>query len=467
VISRWGLGRICAVAECVVVLVASGIIAAGCAAYRPRPIEPAQVEEQFRARSLSDPGLRDFIGTRLGEPPMWPPRAWRLAMLTLAAFYYHPDLEVARTRLATAEAGIVTAGARPNPSVGLTVRYDINPMGLPSPWTIPFTFDIPIETAGKRGIRILRAERLTGAARFGLAQAMWQVRSGVRGALLDHLLARSELGLLREEEAVRMDAVRVFERRLSAGDVSRPDVDAARIGLADTRLALRGAAGRVEETRVALAAALGLPVAALDGVPLAWPELEHPPDPDKLQPSSIQRAALLNRLDLQQGLAQYEAAEAALKLEVAKQYPDVRLGPGYVFEEGINKFQIGVSITLPILNRNEGPIAEAEARRQEVAATFSTLQQRVIAETGKALTRYDAAAAELADAETALGLVRQREAAVDRALELGEEDRVTLVGVQLERVAAARARLAALRGTQVALGALEDSMERPLEMFMK
>ena len=246
------------------------------------------------------------------------------------------------------------------------------------------------------------------------------------------------------------------------GDVSRPEVDLARIELANTRLAIRSAEGRVEQSRLALAAALGVPASAVEGLTLAWPALDSPPPADTFAPTTMQRTALLNRLDLQRTLVEYDAAEGALRLEVAKQYPDIRLGPGYVFEEGDNKFLIGFSVTLPVLDRNAGPIAEAEARRREAGAVFLALQAKVIAEAEDALARYRSALAELAEADQALALLGQRESAVRRELEIGESDRVALVGIQLQRVVGTRARLAALRKALTALGALENAVERPL-----
>ncbi len=433
---------------------------AGCARYHARPLEPATTAAQFRSRSVTDPGLRSFAAAHRPAGAAWPPPTWDLESLAVVAFYYHPDLAAARARLGVAEAAIVTAGARPNPSVGATLRYNITTAGVP--WTIPFTFDVPIETAGKRAARLARAEHLSDAARLALARATWTVRSGVRAALLEALVADRALALLRDEEAVRSEAARVLERRLTMGDVSRPEVDLAQIDLANTRLAVRAGEGRVEQSRIALAAALGVPASATDAMRLSWPGLDEPPVAESLTTAAMRRATVLNRLDVRQTLAEYAAAEAALRLEVARQYPDVHLGPGYVFEEGDNKFQIGFSVALPILNRNEGPIAEAEARRREAATAFTALQARVVTETDDALARYRSARAELGDADEALALLARREAAIRRALEVGEADRVTLVGVQVQRAVAARARLAALGKTQAALGALEDALERPL-----
>jgi hypothetical protein len=76
-----------------------------------------------------------------------PPKAWDLRLLTLAAFYFSPTLETARARSAAAEAVIVTAGARPNPTVTLSP-------GIPSPYLLGFDLEVPVETAGKRGYRL-------------------------------------------------------------------------------------------------------------------------------------------------------------------------------------------------------------------------------------------------------------------------------------------------------------------------
>jgi outer membrane protein TolC len=226
---------------------------------------------------------------------------------------------------------------------------------------------------------------------------------------------------------------------------------------------VRAAETAVIESRSALAAALGVPVGALAGANIVWPELEHPPTDASIAPGTVQAAGLLNRSDVRGALADYSASENALQLEVARQYPDIHLGPGYAFEAEVNKWTLGIiSLTLPIFNRNEGPIAEAEARREEAAARFTGLQARVIGETDRALAQYRSATAALADAEAALALARQQEAAAQRLFNTGEGDRLLLIGARLQRVLAERGRLDALRRAQDALGALEDAVQQPL-----
>lgn len=438
------------------------LLLAGCAVrkYHPAPVSPAENAASLESRSLADPGLKRYAEQNLGgELGAWPPKTWDLNSLTLSAFYYSPELAIARARLEAAEGGIATAGARPNPTILFAPGTTSSPE---SPWLYGFSFDLPIETAGKRGYRIQRATSLSDAARLDLANAAWKVRSAVRAALVDHLLATRELEIVTRQQQVLSERVRLLQARLAAGEIPRPELDAAEIELANTRLALRAAGGRVTTSRAALAAAIGVPVSALDGVELAWPDFDRPPR--ALSTAAIQREAVLNRLDVRRSLAEYAAADAGLRLELAKQYPDLTLGPGYDFDGGENKFSIGVGLTLPLFNRNQGPIAEAVARRKAAGVQVLATQARVIAESERALAQYRAAERELAEASQSLTSLHSSQVQfARRALALGESDRLALNSALLQSTAAASARLDALRRVQVALGALEDALQRPLD----
>lgn len=431
------------------------IVLAGCRTYEPLPLSPERSASDLDARSLSDAGLHTFIAKQLGADA----QTWDLPALTLVAFYYHPDLDVARARIEVAEAAIITAGARPNPSAGIGSEYTLN---AASPWTLAFSLDIPFETAGKRGYRIERARHLSEAARIELAATAWNVRSRLRAALVEHLLTLAESNVRRVEREVRSEAVAVMKGRHAAGEVSRVDVYTGETELAGIDLDIETLKGRSAETLSKLAAALGVPIAALTGVEPAWPSFETPPKEQDLPIALVQRAGLFNRLDIRRMLAEYAALENALQLEVAKQYPDIHVGPGYAWDQGENKFSLGLSISLPVFNQNEGPIAEAAARRKEGAARFLSLQARAIAEFESALARFRSARSALAEAEKLLAALDRQEVATKRTVELGQEDKLALVGLRVQRAGAARARLAALGRTQDALGALEDALQRPI-----
>jgi outer membrane protein TolC len=366
-------------------------------------------------------------------------------------------METARARLAEAEAATMTAGARPNPTLSIAP-------GIPSPYLFNLDVALPIETAGKRGHRMQAAKSLDQAAQFDLADSAWKVRGGVRAALLNCLLASRNMDSLHSEEEFRGEEVRLLEQRLAVGEISRPEVDLARIELAKAHAAIAAAEGQVSESKAALAASIAIPVAALQAVDFSWTDFDSPPNAESLSPKQIQRDAVLNRLDVRRALAQYAAAEAELQLEISKQYPDLQIGPGYTYEELNNFFTLGLSAMLPVFNRNQGPIAEAEARRKIAAAAFLEKQAQVIAESEKSLARYEAALNELAEADHSLRSLHDAQLhTMQQAVQLGEEDRLALNGVQIENSVLARTRLDALARAQSALGELEDAVQRPLD----
>ena len=104
------------------------VLLTGCARFQSQPLSPAESAARLESRSLDSPSLKSFLETNLNrELPAWPAARWDFEMLTLAAFYYQPSLDVARAAWAEARAGIVTAGARPNPTLGFTPQYVFNP----------------------------------------------------------------------------------------------------------------------------------------------------------------------------------------------------------------------------------------------------------------------------------------------------------------------------------------------------
>src|SRR3989441_7619965 len=171
------------------------LLLAGCAVqrYRPAPIVASVTASGFESRSLADPGLQSFEEQNLGRPVSpWPRKTWDLQTLSLAALYFNPALESARARVAGTEAALVTAGARPNPSLSIAP-------GIPTPYLLTLGFAFLIETAGKRRHRTPIAPSLDQTARIGLADSAWTIHSGVRIALLNYLLASRSLESFRSE----------------------------------------------------------------------------------------------------------------------------------------------------------------------------------------------------------------------------------------------------------------------------
>jgi outer membrane protein TolC len=439
-----------------------GIVAiVGCAHFEPQPVSPAQTAAQFDARRLDDPGLKKFLLLNLGQDiPNWPLENWSFQELTLVAFYYHPSLEVARAQWRLAEAGVKTAGGRPNPTLSVTPEYNATTF-TPSRWAPSVNLDLPIETMGKRSKRIAAAMNLAESARFSFTSAAWQVRSGVRTSLLDFKMAGQRAELLQQQIILQQQIVQRLQQRFAAGAMSRTELTPAQIALNQTQLDFGAAQSQQAEARSRLAEALGLGVAALDGKKIDFDLTTR--NVEQLTSAEARRMALVSRSDILVALADYAAAEDDVRLEIAKQYPDVHLNPGYQFDQGDNKWSLGLTVELPILNQNQGPIAEAEARRKLAAAKFIQLQAQVIGEIDRALSGWRVAQLQLQAGHELLAVQQQQQKSAEAQIKAGAADELDLLNAQLEFQSARLVLLDSETKLQSALGALEDALQLPAD----
>lgn len=444
------------------VLAGSAAILAGCASYTAKPIQPEATAAALEQRTLSDPTLVRFIVNVLPDRATDTSLAtWDVSALTLAALYFHPEMEVSRAKLALARAGVKTARQTPNPT------FSFQPGQYPalidaSAWTIGFIVNFILETAGKREKRIEVARNLVDAARQDVVTAAWQVRGGVRSALLDLWAAERRRLLVERRQAVQLQIVAILEGRFTAGDASALDVARERINLSQVRLALRDSDRQAAEARARLAAAVGIPVRALEGVSLSLRTFDNPvavPEGTELETSALRRRALQERTDVLGLLAEYEASQSTLHLQIAKQYPDIALGPSYTYDQGFDLYSLNLSFELPIFNQNQGPIAEAEARRKEAGARFVALQARVIGEIDRARAAYLGGLRTIATADTLLRDQASQSQKVEQSYRLGETDRLAPLTASVEQSIVELARFEAVVQQREALASLEDALQ--------
>lgn len=438
-------------------------LAAGCATYTPKPIAPMESASSLENRRLDDAQLLKFIGG-LSPDGAVAEAQWDLTTLTLAALYFHPDVEISRAKLALARAGVVTAGQIPNPNLNLSPTYHAT-LANPSAWTVGILVNFLLETFGKRELRVEQARNLVEAAREDLASASWQIRGKVRSALLDVWAATGRIRLIERRRGVQQQLVAVLERRFAGGEIAALDVARERINLNQIELSARDADREAAEARTKLATAVGVPASALGRVDPSLAAIERPaqtPDVDGLTAGPMRRKALFERPDVLGLLAEYEASQAALRLEVARQYPDLTLGPGYTYDQGDNLFSFGLGADLPVFNQNQGPIAEAEARRRETAARFLGLQAKIIGDIDAAVASYRASMRTVSTADALLEGQTQRRQQLDRAFRQGEVDRSAPLTADLELAVIELARFEALVQHRRALELIEDALQQSL-----
>jgi len=430
-----------------------------CVHYEPSPLPPRQSAEQFAMRRLDAPELRERVAAMLPQDvAAWPPAQWNRAQLLAVAMAWNPQIAVARTQVDAALAHEAASRQLPNPQLTLQSEYA---RSEPHPWLYGLGLDLLLPASRRRKLETEAARIETSAARWQLMEQIWVVRNSLLKALTDRESAARRLGLLGQLADAQDRFIALERQRIAAGEDAADELLAP--GQARIDIEQQQAQARAEQASAdaALAAALGVVPAAVDGIRTDWPEWGRPPPIDAGALGNAREQALRSRADLSAALDAYAAAENRLHQAILRQYPQFHLSPGYYWDHGIAKFPFDVSFDLP-LNGNAGEIAEARAAR-DVAG------RRMLATQAEILGLIEAAARGEAQARSGVN-------SAEKARQLARDQRrKAAFGLHLGGIAATEdlaAELLVLRGDlqavqvsaqwQAARNALEDALHAPL-----
>jgi CRISPR system Cascade subunit CasA len=426
----------------------AGALLGACAHYEPVPVAP----ERFAAR---------YDAGRLDEPPGG--GAWDNAALLKASLDHSSSLREAQATYRAARAAAKASRTPPPISLTLVAEYSRDAGGA-TPWLYSGLLNIPLDAGAKRDARLSTADLAAVQALYDYAEAIWTVRSALVHAHIERLAAEREAVLAQQAVQLRADRAHKLEQRIRSGEDARPAGVAAAADLATAQRRLQDLTNQRVQADAALAKALGVGIAAVQPITLEpLPNTVTPPAPADL--IVWRQEAVLRRRDVLRVVADYAAAEQGVRLEVAKQYPDVQLGPGYTFERGQHKIPFDLTLVLPPRDLNRANIRSAEAKRALAAAKLDSVQAAVLAAVDQSSTALIGAKAGLDRAlNQDLPLARRADAAARKALAAGDLDRLDQEAAQAAAVDAEIAALEAWKQAWIAVADLEDALRQPSAM---
>ena len=431
---------------------------AACVRYEPRPLDPAAHPVEVFRRDLADSALMAVVTRQAGRPE---PARWTDRQLAIAALNLRSDLRRLRAEWRGATAAVRTAGERPGIGIQGEVERRVSGRDEGSPWVVGLAGLFELELGGKRGARLQAARAAATLAESRLVAASRDAAVGTRlaAAELVHAMqeaddARAEVGALQEVHT--LERARFAEAAIGASELARTSTE-----IQDARLALAGVGHRVLTARAELAAAMALPVRALDSmVPAVAPPtgcgaLDGPGE-DALALRAVER-----RQEIALALGEYAAAEARLRLEIARQFPDLELGPGFVWDQGVNRWALAFALPALIGSRNRGAIAEAEAAREVAGLRVAEAQDAVLADVDLARQRCRGAALEVVAADSVVAAAERLQRRERDAYGRGETSALEPARAELQLLRARRAHRAAERRLQRASLELERALGGP------
>ncbi len=420
-------------------LLVAGLLGAACARYVPAPLDTTGAAPRYHARSLADAGLAAWLGT-LGQQDHAAVRD--VAWLAFASLYFGSELDARRAEWRAALAAEGAAAQRPPVGPDADVERRVGGAELESPWVVALSLPLTLELGGKRGARVAAARAHTLAARVELDDAAWRAVEAVRAAAAEFsaslrqrdVLARERTAALRAEELVR---ARYAEGALPSTELFRASADAR---AADAAYVAEQGRSRVAAGR--LGRAVGVPAAEILGGPLRSPSPRGCGWAESLGADSLEAIALRRRNEIGIALARYAEAEAGVRLAVAARNPDLTLAPGFIWDQGVHRWTLGLGLP-GLIRRGRGAAEEAMARRTAVAAEVTAAQTAVLGDLEVAREECGAAGTALAALDSVLGRAGAATRAARDAYGRGETGELELRQAEIVEARAERERVAA------------------------
>ena len=305
-----------------------------------------------------------------------------------------PELAAYNFELRAAEARILQAGLRPNPTLSLDIE---NPTGSGQFKSgdrkeDTLTLSQLVELGGKRPARIVEAEADRAVVGREYQVKRVEVLKATTLAFIDALAAQRRLELGEEVVKVSADAVTLTEQRVGVGKASGVEAIRAKVAVSSARIEIEQARRDLAMARGNLAAQWGARKADFGEV---RGELDrHQPGP----PLQTLRLRLLGNPDLARWTAEREKRDATLQKQQTLARPDITImgGPRMIGKGDDATFVAGFSIPLPIHNRNEGNIAEARANLGKLEEQKRAAEARAFAALNEAYQKLTGALREIA-----------------------------------------------------------------------
>ena len=298
----------------------------------------------------------------------------------------NPEVAAAKRQWEATEGQVLQGRSRPNPELAYSLE-DTRSKTRTQSWQL----NLPVELGGKRAARTKAAEKTREQAQAQLAELQATVRANVAAAYFDVLTAQERLVLARDSAALAKSSTDTVSKRVAAGKVSPVEESKARVAEAGVRVELAQAASEQRNALSRLFALLGridTPFTVLEGKAENLPSVPSLAD---LQPLiSSAPGVVLARIEV-------DRRKALTALEQSKRVPDVTVSVGMQRsnETQRNVLLFGVSVPLPIFDRNQGNLLEALKLEDKARDELQAASVRLHSEVAQARERLSTITAEV------------------------------------------------------------------------
>lgn len=385
---------------------------------------PTMEAVRLQAKQIRHPILKplDFdIGNGLS-----PDEAAVLAVIA------NPKLRSIRDQRGIAAAQLLQAGILPNPqfSYGLDVptggatQGTVNAFGLGLSWEITSLIS--------RNAKMAAAKTDATSVDLDVAWQEWQTAQAAKLQVYHLFFLDQQLAVVREEEVGLRENLDLVKRAADLGFVTEVDLAAAQAALQKIQVSVLTKEQQREQERLALNQSLG------------WPSGEILPLEEKIEPflpNSLPSSAQLTegiearRLDLLALRSGYQSEEERLRAAILAQFPKISIGFSHAGDtSNVITTGFGITIDLPLFDRNQGAVAIEKASRVKLFDEYVTRLFEARGEVARILANMSSLKRQIEASETAISTLQNLVESYRVALLQGNADVLTYYNTRAELI---------------------------------
>jgi cobalt-zinc-cadmium efflux system outer membrane protein len=406
----------------------------GCATYAPLPLDESTVAAKLeppsmdavrvQAKEIKHPILKPIdFDIRDGLSPN------EAAILAVLA---NPKLRASRDQRKLAAAQLLQAGVLPNPQ--FSYNLDLPTGGMTQGAVNAFAFGLSWEITSmvSRGAKAAAAKADAVSVDLDVAWQEWQAAQAAKLQVYHLYFFDQQLTVARQEEEGLRENLDRIKRGADLGFVTVIDLAAAQAALQRMHSTVLSTEQQREHEQLALNQSLGLP--AKDIIPLEQkispPELSTLPPVEKLADGLEGQ-----RLDLLALKSGYESEEQRLRAAVLNQFPKINIGFAHARDNSdVVSTGFGITIDLPLFDRNQGAIAVEEATRTKLFDEYIARLFEARGEVARIVADISSLQRQIAAAENSIPILQNVVDSYRAALLQGNADVLTYYNARADLI---------------------------------
>ena len=344
----------------------SVIVLGGCASYHPMPLTQKAVAERIappdlesiriQAESIEHPILKPIpFDYRNGLSPD------EAAILAVIA---NPMLRAARDKKEIASAQILKAGILPNPELSYNFEVPtggdtagkVNEFGLGLSWNIASLIS--------RSSKVSEAKARKEAVDLDIAWQEWQVAQAAKADVYQVVVLKNQIALAEQASQQMGQNLAQIQKAVADGSMMANALNTVQAAKSQANANLLNLEKKADQQRLQLNRLMGLPA---DTQIRLSRNINLTSQAELPTVATLLKGLEQRRLDLLALRRGYDSQEEAVRVAIMEQFPRISIGPTISRDtDNIQKTGFGLSIELPVFNRNQGKITRERATRQKL-----------------------------------------------------------------------------------------------------